>query len=47
MDFVRKIVSGDKRRYITDKFNLDLTYITDRVIGSYRLFCPKTLVNPS
>lgn len=34
MDFFRKMVSGDKRRYVTDRYNLDLTYITDRVIGT-------------
>lgn len=35
MDFFRKMVSGDKRRYVTEKYNLDLTYITDRVIGMF------------
>lgn len=33
MNFIRKIVSGDKRRLITNKFNLDLSYITPRIIA--------------
>lgn len=30
---VRTLVSRDKQRYIKDGFNLDLTYITDQIIG--------------
>lgn len=33
VDFIRKIVSGDKKRYIDRKFDLDLSYITPRVIA--------------
>ena len=33
VDFLRKLVSGDKKRYIDRKFDLDLSYITPRIIG--------------
>jgi phosphatidylinositol-3,4,5-trisphosphate 3-phosphatase/dual-specificity protein phosphatase PTEN len=33
VDFIRKIVSGDKKRYKDKKYDLDLTYITPRIIG--------------
>lgn len=33
--FFREKVSGDKKRYATEKFDLDLTYITERIIGKY------------
>lgn len=32
-NFVRKLVSGKRNRYECKDFNLDLTYITDRVIA--------------
>ena len=33
MEFIRTKVSGSKKRYIDDKFNLDLSYITPRIIA--------------
>ena len=33
MDFIRTKVSGKKHRYIDEKYNLDLTYITPRIIA--------------
>jgi phosphatidylinositol-3,4,5-trisphosphate 3-phosphatase/dual-specificity protein phosphatase PTEN len=33
MDYVRTLVSGNKRRFIEGKYNLDLTYITSRIIA--------------
>lgn len=33
MNWLRKIVSGKRRRLVKDNFNLDITYITDRIIG--------------
>ena len=32
-DLIRCIVSGHSKRYIDSKFNLDLSYITDRIIA--------------
>ncbi len=33
MDWLRKIVSGKRIRFEDKKFNLDVTYITDRILG--------------
>ena len=33
MDLVRQIVSGHKKRYLEDGYNLDLTYVTPRIIA--------------
>lgn len=33
MDWLRKIVSGQRRRFCNDEYNLDITYITSRVIA--------------
>lgn len=33
MNFLRELVSRNKTRYVDEQFNLDLTYITPRVIG--------------
>ncbi|MCQ2816714.1 MAG: hypothetical protein MJ252_05535 [archaeon] len=33
MDYIRTKVSGKKNRYIDEKYNLDLTYITPRIIA--------------
>ena len=33
MDFLRELISGNKSRYKEDNFNLDFTYITDRIIA--------------
>lgn len=33
MNFLRKIVSGKRKRFQDDKYNLDITFITDRVAG--------------
>ena len=33
MDYLRTKVSGAKNRFIDDKFNLDLSYITPRLIA--------------
>jgi len=32
-DFLRTKVSGKRNRFIDDEYNLDFTYITDRVMG--------------
>jgi phosphatidylinositol-3,4,5-trisphosphate 3-phosphatase/dual-specificity protein phosphatase PTEN len=33
MNFLRKIVSGKRQRLKTEKFDLDITYVTPRVCG--------------
>ncbi|TNV81716.1 hypothetical protein FGO68_gene11784 [Halteria grandinella] len=33
MDWLRKIVSGKRRRYVDQTYNLDVTYITQRVLA--------------
>lgn len=33
MNFFRELVSGPKQRYLENGFNLDLTYVTNRVIA--------------
>ena len=33
MNFIRNIASGDRQRYKKDGFDLDLSYITPRLIG--------------
>jgi hypothetical protein len=33
MDWLRKIVSGKRRRFHDEKYDLDITYITNRVIA--------------
>ena len=33
MNFLRKIVSGKRKRLMTEKYDLDITYVTNRVCG--------------
>jgi len=33
MDWLRKIVSGKRNRFKDDTYNLDITYVTKRVLG--------------
>jgi phosphatidylinositol-3,4,5-trisphosphate 3-phosphatase/dual-specificity protein phosphatase PTEN len=33
MNYLRTIVSGKKKRFIDEKYNLDLSYITSRIIA--------------
>lgn len=33
MDYIRTVVSGKKHRFIDERYNLDLTYITPRIIA--------------
>ena len=33
MDWLRKIVSGQRRRFCNENYNLDITYITSRVVA--------------
>ena len=34
MDWLRKIVSGKRNRFKDDTYNLDITYVTKRVLGT-------------
>jgi phosphatidylinositol-3,4,5-trisphosphate 3-phosphatase/dual-specificity protein phosphatase PTEN len=33
MNYLRTLVSGKKKRYIDENYNLDLSYITPRIIA--------------
>lgn len=33
MNYFRKLVSGKRNRFVGDKFDLDITYVSDRVLG--------------
>lgn len=33
MNWLRKLVSGKRNRLVNEEFNLDITYITDRIIA--------------
>ena len=33
MEYIRKLVSGKKKRFVDRKYNLDLSYITPRIIA--------------
>jgi phosphatidylinositol-3,4,5-trisphosphate 3-phosphatase and dual-specificity protein phosphatase PTEN len=33
MNWLREIVSGKRKRFQDDNYNLDITYITDRVLA--------------
>ena len=33
---LKQSVSRDKQRYVDDRYNLDLTYITERIIGKFQ-----------
>lgn len=33
MDYIRELLSGNKQRLKNDEYNLDLTYITPRIIA--------------
>lgn len=33
MNWLRKIVSGKRNRYLDDQYNLDITYITSRILA--------------
>ena len=33
MDYIRTLVSGKKKRFVDRKYNLDLSYITPRIIA--------------
>jgi phosphatidylinositol-3,4,5-trisphosphate 3-phosphatase/dual-specificity protein phosphatase PTEN len=33
MNIIREIISGKKNRFKNDDYNLDLTYITNRIIA--------------
>lgn len=35
---LRGVVSGDRNRYVSASYDLDLTYITDRLIGKFFIF---------
>ena len=37
---VRTVVSGQKNRFVDDTFNLDLCYVTDRIIGRLSFLFP-------
>jgi hypothetical protein len=33
VEYLRKVVSGKKNRYVDERYNLDLTYITPRIVA--------------
>lgn len=33
IEYIRTLVSNDKQRFIDNEFNLDLTYITPRIVA--------------
>lgn len=48
MNYIRTIISKNKKRFIDRKFNLDLTYITSRIIVmGYPTSFPQSVVRNS
>jgi hypothetical protein len=45
-DIIRKVVSGDLVRYQDSEFNLNLTYITNNIIGPYSYHCDTRHTSP-